>query len=79
MIVDANAAGDAALERDFDEARFRANLLAEKADALGFPTLAAAAALLMTQLGPVGAAPDSGYGATMLQIAVELEAIGFTL
>jgi hypothetical protein len=78
MIADANAAGDAALRQDFDEARFRTHCLKARAIALGFNSVAAAAASLTTRLGPVGAAPSLGYGASMLAVADELDLINLS-
>lgn len=69
--------GDAALALDLDEARFRAQLIAARADEAGYVDLALAAAHLVITLGPVGAVPSSGYGAGMLRVANELDALGF--
>jgi hypothetical protein len=79
LVVDANATGDAVLQLDFDEARFRTHLLRLKAEALGLPRLAAAAAILGTALGPAGHATALDYGAGLLQLADELETIGLAL
>ena len=78
IVRDSAAMNDAALAGDFDEARFRAELIAGKADAQGYVDLALAAGHLVTVLGPVGTVPKSGYGAGMLRIANELNRIGFT-
>jgi len=69
--------GDAALALDVDEARFRAQLIGARADQAGYVDLALAAAHLVITLGPVGTAPSSGYGAGMLRVANELDALGF--
>jgi hypothetical protein len=78
IVRDSAAMGDAALAGDFDEARFRAELIAGKADAGGYIDLVLAAAHLLTVLGPFGAPPSPGYGAGILRIANELDRIGFT-
>jgi hypothetical protein len=77
IVRDAAAMDDAALASDFDEARFRALLIAAKADERGYVDLALAAAHLVQVLGPVGSTPRAGYGAGMLRIAYALDAIGF--
>jgi hypothetical protein len=79
LVVDANATGDAVLQLDFDEARFRTHLLRQKAEALDLPRLAVAAAVLGTALGPAGRAPAADYGAGLLQLADELATIGVAL
>jgi hypothetical protein len=79
LAADATATGDAVLQNDFDEARFRMYLLRLKADVLGLPGLSAATATLRTALGPVGSAPATGYGADLLRVADELESIGCSL
>lgn len=78
IVRDSAAMGDAALAGDFDEVRFRAELIAGKADAGGYIDLVLAAAHLLTILGPLGAPPSPGYGAGILRIANELDRIGFT-
>ena len=77
LVQDAAAMGDAALAGEFDETRFRAHIIAAKADAAGHVDLALAAAHLVILLGPTGAKPGEGYGAGILRVASELEAIGF--
>jgi hypothetical protein len=79
MFDDAKAAGEAALRRDFDETRFRTQQLATKAYGLGLAPLAIAAALLSASLGPAGSVPNADYGAGMLRLADELDAVRFTL
>lgn len=69
---------DAALAGDFDEARFRAQIIAAKADVGGHIDLALAAAHLVVTLGPPGSVPGDGYGAGILRVAHELDRIGFT-
>jgi hypothetical protein len=77
IVRDAAAMNEAALARDFDEARFRAQLIVGKADAIGLPDVVLAAAHLLEVLGPAGSMPKSGYGAGMLRIANELDKVGF--
>ena len=79
MLSDASAAGDALLHGDFDEGRFRIHLLILKAEALGLPGLSAAAQKLGAELGPMGRPPGTGYGASLLQVADELETMGLNL
>ncbi len=68
---------DAALARDFDEARFRAQLIVGKADALELTDVVLAAGHVIELLGPIGSTPKDGYGAGMLRIANELDKVGF--
>jgi len=77
IVLDAVAMGDAALASDFDEARFRAQIIAAKADAAGHIDLALAAARLVITLGPGGTPPHEGYGAGILRVSTELEKLGF--
>jgi hypothetical protein len=78
LVRDAADMGDAALAGDFDEARFRAQIIAAKADVGGHIDLALAAAHLVVTLGPPGSVPGDGYGAGILRVAHELDRIGFT-
>lgn len=78
LVRDAADTGDAALAGDFDGARFRAQLIAAKADAGGHVDLALAAAHLLMVLGAPGSRPGDGYGAGILRVAHELDRIGFT-
>jgi hypothetical protein len=77
IVRDSVAMNDAALAGDFDEARFRAQIVAAKADRSGFVGVALAVAHLVTTLGPMGSNPRPGYGADMLRVASALEVIGF--
>lgn len=76
MMLDATAIGDALLRRDFDEARFRTNCITLEANALGLGRLSAAVELLSSQLGSAGGKFNNGYGAGLLKVVEELEAIG---
>jgi hypothetical protein len=75
LFDDAKAAGEAALLRDFDEARFRTQQLVTTAYGLGLAPLAVAAALLGASLGPAGSPPKADYGVGMLRLADELDAV----
>lgn len=77
IVRDSAAMGDAALAGDFDEARFRAQLIVSKADAAGHLDLVLAAAYTLDRLGPYGGEPRDGYGAGILRVANELDKIGF--
>lgn len=77
LVREAAAINDDALALDFDGARFGSQLIAAKADHLGHVDLAIAAAHLAVILGPVGTTPPPGYGAGMLRVANELDALGF--
>lgn len=77
IVRDAAAMNDAALAGDMDEARFRVQLIAAKADAAGCLNLLLAAAHLAQLLGSLGTTPLPGYGAGMLRIANVLDRIGF--
>ncbi|WP_036114444.1 MULTISPECIES: hypothetical protein [Luteibacter] len=77
MAQDSAAMVDAALAGDFDEARFRAQLIVAKADAAGLLNLTLAAAYICDRLGPIDSVPKDGYGAGMLRVADELDRIGF--
>jgi hypothetical protein len=75
VAAEAAAVSSAALAGDLDEARFRANLLAAKADIVGHSKVATAAADLVLALGPAGTEPQSGYGVILIRIADELDAV----
>lgn len=77
IVRDSVAMNDATLAGDFDEARFRAQLIVAKADAAGHLDLVLAAAYTLDRLGPAGSSPRDGYGAGMLRVANELDKIGF--
>lgn len=77
IVRDSAAMNDAALARDFDEARFRAQLVIAKADAAGLEDVVLAGARVLDRLGPPGSAPRKNYGEAMLGLAHVLDAIGF--
>lgn len=72
ILSESAAMTEAALARDFDEARFRAQLIVAKADAAGLVDAVLAAALVLKTLGPTDTVPTAGYGAGMLRIEDEL-------
>lgn len=67
----------AALAKDFDEARFRAKLVEDKALAANLPKVAAAAAHAIERLGPPGEPPKPGYGEAIYRVASALDVISF--
>jgi hypothetical protein len=67
----------AALAKDFEETRFRARLVTEKATAANLPAVAAAAAHASERLGPAGGVPHSNHGAAILRVASTLNAFWF--
>jgi hypothetical protein len=75
MLADANAAGRAALEHDFDEVRFRAHLVVGKAKVLGLASVALLAGALLADLGTGASTPLPGYSLTMIRLAEELDQI----
>lgn len=77
IVRDSAAMNDAALAGDFDEARFRAQLIVAKADGIGLLDVVLAAAYVMDRLGQTGAEPQKGYGESMLRLAHTLDNIGF--
>lgn len=77
LVRDSVAMNDAALVGDFDEARFRAQLIVGKADAIGLSQVVLAAARVVERLGPTGSEPKPGYGEGMLAIANALDDVGF--
>lgn len=75
VVQEAAAVGDATLAGNLEEARFRAHLLVTKADVAGFTGVSQAAAQLLGTLGPPGEPPGVGYGAVLVRVADELDAI----
>lgn len=73
--LDGEALCDAALEGDWDEVRFRCRLLTAGAASCGLIDVGVSVALLAHLMGPVGTAPRPGYGAVMLAISTQLEAL----
>lgn len=74
---EAEAISRAALDRDFDEARFRASLIVERATAGGLAQVAAAAAKTLERLGPCGALPRKGYAEAVLGLASAVDVLWF--
>jgi hypothetical protein len=69
VAAEALAMNEAALQRDFDEARFRARMVVGKAYGEGCFGVAAVAARIVEALGEPGTTPRRGYGELMLQLA----------
>lgn len=69
---DALALNKAALASDYDEARFRAQMITEKAITAGYDALASAAAATHRSLGAVGTTPEVGFGYGILNIAEQI-------
>lgn len=74
---DSVAMNEAALAGDFDEARFRAQLIRRKAESARLDHVMRAAARVSDRLGPIGSVPRSGYGGAMLAVATALDDAGF--
>lgn len=77
LVHDSQAMSEAALARDFDEARFRAMLVSYKAHEMGLERVAAASQRVLDRLGPIGSLPQSRYGQAILRVANELDVIWF--
>jgi len=75
IVRDSAAMNQAVLAGDYDEARFRAQLIVSKADASGHRNVVLAGAFVMNRLGPLGTVPRSGFAAGMLRVAEALDAI----
>ncbi len=75
MTLEARACSVAILANDFDEARFRATLVAAKAETFRQDEVAIEAAAAVRTMGPLGTEPGSGYGIHMLAMAKALDAI----
>lgn len=69
---DALALNKAALAGDYDEARFRAQMITEKALTAGYDALASAASTTHRSLGAVGTTPEAGFGYGILNIADQI-------
>lgn len=77
LVHDSAAMSEAALARDFDEVRFRAKLVTDKARTMGLERVAKASQRVLDRLGPIGAPPQTGYGEAILRVASELDVIWF--
>lgn len=75
MALEALAMNHAALEGDFDEARFRARRLVVAAFDAHEMRLASAAARVCRALGPPGTEPQPWLGIRLLQLVDALDAI----
>lgn len=77
IVRDAAAGNDAALAGDFEEARFRAQLVVDKLEVAGMHRVVDAALRVVELLGMPGSAPRPGYGEAMLALASRLDDEGF--
>ena len=75
IAADASAMSEAALAGDFDEARFRAQLIRDAAVIARLPGVVSAAGDVLGSLGAFGTPPDPGYGTDMLRVADEIDRI----
>jgi len=75
--LDCIAMNEAALERDWAEARFRCHLVSARSAEAGFAGVNAAANWVEQQLGPRGSEPIGGYAEAMLDLADEIDALPF--
>lgn len=72
------AMNEAALAGDLDESRFRAALIAAKADERGLTAVATAARDVESLLGMPGAKPAGAYGESMVRLATVIsQDLGF--
>jgi len=77
IVLDCEEMSRAALAHDFDEARFRASLIASKAREAGLVRVAAAAERAIARPGPHAQFPHSGYGGELLRVASAIDVIWF--
>lgn len=77
LTLEGQALSRAALEQDFDEARFRAGVMVEIATGSGCARVAAAAANVLERLGPFGARPKKGYAEAILKVASAIDVLWF--
>jgi hypothetical protein len=69
LAFEALSMNEAALHRNFDEARFRARMIGGKASAEGHFEVVELAARIVNALGEPGTMPRRGYGKPMLELA----------
>lgn len=77
IVADSVAMNEAFLSGDYDEARFRAQLMLVKADVAGLTEVALASAFAVERLGPVGSEPLDGVAVTFIRIANALDAVTY--
>jgi hypothetical protein len=75
LAIDAMAISRAMLDRDFDEARFRAHLVLCEASTMGLPAVGASAQKILDVLGPLGTAPAPGIGRALLELSGAIDAV----
>src|SRR4051812_22938461 len=73
LALDATAIGEALLDGDMEEARFRAHLLRVQASGLGLDAVANAALRVITFLPPNERLPASGIGQAMVSLCNTLK------
>ncbi|MDY1549572.1 hypothetical protein [Luteibacter sahnii] len=69
LSLEGSAMNEAALAGDLDESRFRAALIATKAEECGLAAIATAARDVECVLGRPGTEPAGAYGESMLRLA----------
>jgi len=77
IIEDNNGMTEAIITQDWDEARFRCQLIAGHAAEAGFTAAGLAAVAMRASLGVFGSQPGHGYGNAMLKLADEVDALAF--
>lgn len=77
LILDGIAMNEAALDGDWEEARFRCCLVCAGAAGCGLIDVGVEAAALGALLGGQGAEPRPGYGAAMLAISDSINALRY--
>lgn len=75
LILDGVAMNEAALEGDWDEVRFRCQLIAMKTAAVGHVGPGLAAVVVLDHLGPAGSAPRTGFSEAMNRLFGEIDAL----
>lgn len=68
LALEASAVGNAILDGDMDEARFRAHLVRKQAQDLSLDDVAHAALLVIVLLPPEARLPSRGIGRAMLRL-----------
>jgi hypothetical protein len=77
IILDGVAMSEATLEHDWEEARFRCQLIATKTADAGHMGAGLAAVLVLDHLGASGTKPRDGYGDAMNRLSAEIDALQY--
>ena len=77
LVRDGMAMHEAALEMDWNEARFRCQLIVSHAADAHFSAVTMAAMAVRSRLGPFGTQPAAGYAEAMLELSSEIDALPF--